>query len=199
MKRFYTLFLSLGLANAIFSQSLANTQWGVAGSGTLTFTSNTVTSWNPFDGAFDYSYVENGNTINTTFVQGFFCNVGDVAVYTFSINNNELTLTQVSNQCPIGIPSGPYPRITTGINEQSMDENAPYPNPFTNELFFPSLQNRQDIMLVLYDATGGKAVLTQNISNGKATIEDLPSGVYLYQLFSNKGDLLGQEKVVKMQ
>ncbi len=84
------------------------------------------------------------------------------------------------------------PRNISGINNNNLTNIKIYPNP-VNNLLVLNFDKKINGRFELYNLTGQK-LLSQPIQSAKQTInlQQTPSGIYLYRIKNNKGQLVGK-------
>src|SRR5436853_3138312 len=152
----------------IFAQSLPNTTWTVYNtSGTLFayFHFGTDTVFRSFNNV-TYTptsiYTENGNSFTIVDVPPTSCSTY-IGTYTFTIQNDTLNFTLISDQCATGrsavIADYYWVNLPTGISLLNTPANITiFPNPITNGIVHLDIEEKlkRDCLISIFSFSGAK-------------------------------------------
>ncbi len=193
----------------IFAQSLPNTTW------TVYHTPSTVFAYFKFGNdtvfrSFDnitYTHIseywENGSNFTIFDIPPTTCSA-DTGKYTFSIQNDTLNFTLISDQCATGrgsVIANYYwvNLLTSGISLLNQSDNIIniYPNPFTNSTTV-SFSNEQKNTTIKVTDILGKEIKSQNFSGKQFIIEkaEMQTGVYFLQIIDDKKNILNKKIIL---
>lgn len=120
----------------------------------------------------------------------------DTGKYTFSIQNDTLNFTLISDDCPTRpntFASYHWVRILTGIQELSSASPVKmFPNPTSGLLTIP-IDGEKNIVI---SNSVGLTIKTIKTDNRTISFDDLPTGVYMVTVFNDKNKLLAKERIV---
>ncbi|MCS7075886.1 MAG: T9SS type A sorting domain-containing protein [Bacteroidia bacterium] len=119
-------------------------------------------------------------------------------------NAHPVTLLTLSMKKPFTLnqsETAEYNTITTHQNDYLLTQNKikSYPNP-VQDVLYVNLRETKDIQTIRVIDIAGRVLLNENISGyDLATISmtHYPPGVYIYQIFDNKGNLYSADKFIK--
>jgi Secretion system C-terminal sorting domain len=192
------------LCSSAFSQSLKNTTWCVYNpSNVLTykvhfatdtgFISSNLSTYYPLT-----IFYENGNQVTFNDINGapLACPSADTGRYTFTIQNDTLLFTLLSETCTGRIPVLTlyhWVRNTTGIETQNTTPAIQlFPNPSSDGIFNLKI-NERGFDKFSVSTIQGKLILETIITKGAITeytvnLSDFPSGIYLLTLRGKQGN-----------
>lgn len=210
-KNLLTLVMLLLLTMAVRSQQLQNTYWRVYnpsgtffqyfhfGVDTLFFSADNITYINRS------IFSETGNlfTMNDPSNWPGQCNTFDTGRYTFTIQNDTLDFTLVSDPCtwsgrPVVMDTYIFVRLTTtGIECVSPGLIFLSPNPSANGIF--NLKPGRFDSIIVQDAKGRKVFEENNphdLQNYSINLQSLSPGIYFVKI--SEGQQIVVKKIVKM-
>ena len=198
MKNITRLFVLLLLCSVLTgnAQSLVGTTWKGEYPGSnppviveLTFdTDDTMTIKNPGGSVIPIAtYSVNGNTVSITDIDPTSTGCPNPGVYTFSIQNDSLTLTEVSDACTdrrTFMTTVLWYRANIGLRAHYLEKVIQvYPNPFSNQLKIDLHLNDREFRYQIFDLSG-MLMNSGSLSFGSNTIKtsQLPKGMYLIEI-----------------
>ncbi len=193
----------------ICAQALPNTTWVVYNTSSNVFAYfkfGNDTIFRSFDNTtFTHisEYWENGSNFTIFDIPPTSCST-DTGKYTFSIQNDTLNFTLISDQCATGrgsVIANYYwvNLLTTGIPLLNTSTNINiYPNPFTNSTTV-SFSNEQKNTTIKITEILGKEVKSQNFSGKQLVIEkgEMPTGVYFLEIIDDKKNILNKKIIIQ--
>ena len=190
------LIALLGFAQIAFTQSLKGTTWSGVYPGSnppviveLTFDVNdTMTIKNPGGSVIPIAtYSLNGSMVTITDIDTSSTGCPAPGVYNYSIQNDSLTLTELSDACTdrrIFMTAVAWYRANIGLRNAYLNKVIQvYPNPFSAELRIDLDLDDMAYSYRIYDLSG-MLMKSESLATGNNTIgtSELPKGMYLIEI-----------------
>ena len=137
--------------------------------------------------SYEYSpFVFLGDTVTRTIK--ILCDYEDVLPLYYDLLTNHSLYEElyIANFYPfedIAYPCGSY----SGVSNEKEPFLTIYPNPAQNEIFVLGVNLKS---IIVYDVMGNQVITEFDTESNKIDIKNLPNGLYIIEILSEKGDFL---------